>query len=201
MTETTITVFSRDDVVVELEKHTKPDTFSTPYKMATAINATLKGLGLERVGNKKELPPQMFYQYVSKGYLNKSVDGDKGVASWLTGYLQRNRGKFNFVGAPTANEVEQSEPTESDLNEVAVEAELSDEELEALTAPESVTFEPALTEDEQANFEDGVVILKSDIAPEDTESDAFEPADVKVEDGDEVEIDGETGKPIEDENS
>jgi hypothetical protein len=44
------------------------DTTLTPYACAKIANETIKERGFE-----KELPPQMFYNYVSKGYI-KSTD-------------------------------------------------------------------------------------------------------------------------------
>ena len=65
----------------------------TPYTAAKIVNATLKSEGL-----RKEIPPQMMYNYASKGYVEtKIVDGKKriteaGLQKWLVGYIAKLSG-------------------------------------------------------------------------------------------------------------
>jgi len=58
----------------------------TPYQVAKIVNGLLEGLGIEKV-----LPPQMFYTYAKKGYLNgiKESKRIKGTdaAKWFEGYV------------------------------------------------------------------------------------------------------------------
>jgi len=62
----------------------------SPYACAKVINPELEALGLPT------LPPQMFYQYVSKGYIKSFIaaDGKRKVselelAKWFEGYLTK----------------------------------------------------------------------------------------------------------------
>ena len=61
----------------------------TGYKLAKLVNARLRGEGL------KEIPPQMVYQYISKGYIpSAEVNGqnlvDETVAEeWIDAYVER----------------------------------------------------------------------------------------------------------------
>ena len=62
----------------------------SPYGCAKVINPELEEMGLPT------LPPQMFYQYVNKGYIPSFVaaDGKRKVselelAKWFEGYLEK----------------------------------------------------------------------------------------------------------------
>lgn len=65
----------------------------TPYAAAKIVNATLKSEGLS-----KKIPPQMMYNYASKGYVEtKIVDGKKriteaGLQKWLVSYIAKLSG-------------------------------------------------------------------------------------------------------------
>jgi len=59
----------------------------TPYKCAKIVNEILKERNIER-----SLPPQMFYNYVSKGYIpstDKKVAHDE-LMKWFEGYFNKN---------------------------------------------------------------------------------------------------------------
>lgn len=68
-------------------------TFS-PYEAAKKVNAFLKEQGIEKV-----LPPQMFYTYTAKGYIESVVVGgkrrvtDDALATWTTKYVAKNFSK------------------------------------------------------------------------------------------------------------
>lgn len=61
----------------------------TPYQAAKLVNAVLDEHGI------KNIPPQMMYNYVGKGYIESTlVDGKKkvtleSVQSWLIKYLEK----------------------------------------------------------------------------------------------------------------
>lgn len=62
----------------------------TPYACAKIVNAELEKLGIN-----KQLPPQMLYTYVSKGYIKST---EKKVAledlqEWFVGYVTKLAGK------------------------------------------------------------------------------------------------------------
>jgi hypothetical protein len=80
----------------------------TPYKAAALVNAQLKEQGFE-----KQLPPQMLYTYVSKGYIKSvEVDGKKRVThealtEWFVGYVAKLQGKVTVT--VTAEELDSIE--------------------------------------------------------------------------------------------
>lgn len=59
----------------------------TPYTACKFVNAELKARGIEKV-----LPPQMFYNYVSKGFIKadseKKITADE-LAQWFDKYVAR----------------------------------------------------------------------------------------------------------------
>lgn len=68
------------------------ETYS-PYGLSVLVNEILTAAGIE-----KELPPQMFYNYTAKGYI-ETVDGNKGkgrkvskekALEWTERYLQKH---------------------------------------------------------------------------------------------------------------
>jgi hypothetical protein len=83
-------------------------TTMTPYKAATLVNAQLKEQGFE-----KQLPPQLLYTYVSKGYIESvEVDGKKRVTQealtkWYVGYVAKLQGKVTVT--VTAEELDSVE--------------------------------------------------------------------------------------------
>lgn len=70
----------------------------TGYAAAKIVNAALAHYEVidQKTGETKEIPPQMIYTYVSKGYIpstdKKIKEGD--LQEWLKGYLLRNGVKF-----------------------------------------------------------------------------------------------------------
>lgn len=59
----------------------------TPYKAAKLVNLALKENGID-----KEIPPQMMYNYTSKGFIKKNADGtvnEESFAKWLQKYLEK----------------------------------------------------------------------------------------------------------------
>jgi hypothetical protein len=95
MREITIVEYELNDIVKAMNEVVKPDSFATPYKVSVLVNATLRVLELERVGDKKELPSQMFYQYLSDEKRYIKSQNFEGVSTWLTKYLKNNNSKFN----------------------------------------------------------------------------------------------------------
>lgn len=63
----------------------------TPYAAAKIVNTELENLHIE-----KTLPPQMIYQYVTKGYIpSVLVEGKKRIKeedlrTWFVTYVQKN---------------------------------------------------------------------------------------------------------------
>jgi len=78
----------------------------TPYKAAREVNTQLAELGIE-----KELPPQMLYTYVTKGYIKSvEVDGKKRVtaealAEWFVSYVTKLQGKVTVERVEDDGEV------------------------------------------------------------------------------------------------
>lgn len=76
----------------------------TPYKASKIVNATLTKEGI-----KKEIPPQMIYNYVGKGYIKSElVDGKKrvteeGLNEWLLGYVNKLLGKTSTIEETDSN--------------------------------------------------------------------------------------------------
>jgi hypothetical protein len=61
--------------------------FLTPYAASKVVNSALSESGVDKV-----LPPQMFYNYVKKGYIT-STDGrihTDDLQVWLVTYLTKN---------------------------------------------------------------------------------------------------------------
>lgn len=67
----------------------------TGYKMSVLVNDELKERGL------KEIPPQMIYNYISKGYIKSElVDGkrvvtDEAAAEWCSKYIDKKLATSN----------------------------------------------------------------------------------------------------------
>jgi hypothetical protein len=67
------------------------NTLFTPYQCATVVNAWLQEKGIV-----KELPPQMFYTYVKKGYIASLYVDDKRfveletLQNWFVAYVRKN---------------------------------------------------------------------------------------------------------------
>ena len=61
----------------------------TGYKVAKRVNAELRTRGL------KEIPPQMVYQYIAKGYIPSHVVNGQSLVTepeadaWIQGYVNR----------------------------------------------------------------------------------------------------------------
>jgi hypothetical protein len=74
----------------------------TPYECAAVVNTWLKQLEVA-----KELAPQMFYNYVSKGYIVSEVHNEKkfvsaeNLAEWFKGYHNKN-----ILGNKVSKEIE-----------------------------------------------------------------------------------------------
>jgi hypothetical protein len=78
-------------LLFETEKVESEETYS-PYKCARVVNDQFVEMGIE-----KSLPPQMFYTYVSKGYIRSfEKDGKKFVkqsdlTEWFVKYVSKNK--------------------------------------------------------------------------------------------------------------
>jgi hypothetical protein len=92
----------------------------TPYAASKIANKALEDAGVE-----KKLPPQMFYTYVNKGYIeSKKVDGKARVTSaqlnkWLQGYIETQLAKSRA-------ELETHNP-EVDVDQLEIDFEDTDE--------------------------------------------------------------------------
>lgn len=78
------------DTVVESEVQV---TLMTPYQAAKLINAALAAAGVvdTKKGGTKQIPPQMVYTYVRKGYIPSEFGrvAQSDVEEWLAGYLAK----------------------------------------------------------------------------------------------------------------
>lgn len=76
----------------------------TPYAAAKIVNAAIAKEGIS-----KEIPPQMIYNYVGKGYIRSElVDGkkrvtDEGLNEWLLGYINKLLGKSVTIEETDSN--------------------------------------------------------------------------------------------------
>jgi hypothetical protein len=124
----------------------------SPYACAKVINPELEELGLPT------LPPQMFYQYVAKGYITSFVDAagkrkvnELDLATWFQGYLEKKAtlaakkaekiaaGQKKATTPPCADDSEVDVPTvaEVEAEEMVAVADmepLTDEELASIDA-------------------------------------------------------------------
>ena len=77
----------------------------TPYAAAKIANAELVEAGIEKV-----LPPQMFYTYTKKGYIESTEVAGKRVVTrvqldkWLKGYIQKLQAKDTDTSAEQVDE-------------------------------------------------------------------------------------------------
>jgi hypothetical protein len=67
----------------------------TGYKVAKRVNAALKLAGL------KEIPPQMVYQYIAKGYIESYDENGQNLVemaaadAWIAKYVAKRHEKAN----------------------------------------------------------------------------------------------------------
>jgi hypothetical protein len=78
------------------QKQQRRSFVATPYQCAKIVNAAFRELGLA-----KEIPPQMLYTYVRKGYIlgGRCADGrivvdEESFRTWLPKYLTKAQKNF-----------------------------------------------------------------------------------------------------------
>ncbi len=74
------------------EKGSEVRTF-TGYAAAKIVNSLLKEMGIE-----KSLPPQMFYNYMKKGFIETTPEdmiSEEALRSWFEKYVARMNKKNN----------------------------------------------------------------------------------------------------------